>query len=80
MYEPDDDAIIVFRFYEAPSWAAQLSPHGGDEEWVALVPARFDDDHIPWLEESCFGPACVSKHKVKAGPYKGWTVVIGAHS
>ncbi len=32
----------LWRFKDAPVEYQQLSPHGGDEEWVALVPVNDD--------------------------------------
>jgi hypothetical protein len=68
--------ILVWRFYEAPKEYQSLSPHGGDEDWLALVPNNMSGDYIGWLESgSRFGCCDVSEHKVDAG-----TVFIGAHA
>jgi hypothetical protein len=68
--------ILVWSFCDAPKEYQDLSPHGGDEDWLALVPDHMDGDYIGWLESGgSFGCCDVSRHKVEAG-----TVFIGAHA
>lgn len=68
--------IVVWRFDDAPKEYQGLSPHGGDEDWLALVPSCMSGEIIGWLEPgSMFGRCDVSQHKVEAG-----TVFIGAHA
>ncbi len=68
--------IYVWRFDDAPKKYRELSPHGGDEDWLAYVPGSLKDEWIPWLEpNSSFGVCDVSKH-----PFDGGHVHIGAHS
>jgi len=31
-------AVFMWSFRNAPEHLQQLSPHGGDEDWIALVP------------------------------------------
>lgn len=70
-------AITVWRFHEAPPGLQALSPHGGDEDWLAVVPASMADDYIGWLESgSPFGCCDVSRHPRPDGS----VVCIGAHS
>jgi hypothetical protein len=72
----DGDAIIVWPFYDAPDEYMRLSPHGGDEDWLAFIPDRLSDRWIGWMEEgSSFGCSSVSEHKVEGG-----IVRIGAHA
>lgn len=70
-------AIRVWRFDQAPAIFQQLSPHGGDEDWLAFVP--FDVQrrgNIGWLEGGTpFGCCDVSEHEVLGG-----VVYIGAHA
>jgi len=66
--------IIVWRWEDAPAKYRNLSKHGGDEDWVAFVPAPLQGDYIRWLEESCFDNV-VSEHVVSGG-----CVYIGAHA
>jgi hypothetical protein len=69
-------AIIVWAFNEAPPEYRELSPHGGDEDWIALVPFEKANDYIGWLEEgTSFGCCSVSKHAVETG-----VIFIGAHA
>lgn len=66
--------IKVWRFEDAPKAYSQLSPHGGDEDWVALVPE--DMSRPLWMDSgTSFGCCDVSEHKVSLG-----TVYIGAHA
>lgn len=70
-------AIRVWRFEDAPREYAELSGHGGDEDWVAVVPRALSDEWIGWLESgSSFGCCDVSKHELRNGD----VVHIGAHS
>lgn len=68
-------AIQVWRFMEAPADLRELSTNGGDEDWLALVPAKFNDDYIGWLgtDFGCFG---VETHDLPTGD----KVYIGCHS
>jgi phosphoserine aminotransferase len=72
--------ILVWRFYEAPEEFQALSQHGGDEDWLAHVPARFyakqGNDYIPWLEYGSFGVCDISEHRLEDGS----RVFIGAHA
>ena len=78
---PDDQttrpAIQVWSFYDAPEAYRELSPHGGDEDWLALIPAHLADRYIGWLESgSSFGRCDVSEHPQPDGSI----IRIGAHS
>lgn len=69
------DSISVFHFHAAPKWMQDLSRHGGDEDWIAYVPAGYKGDCEPtWLD----GLGCceVSKHVQDDGSI----VYIGAHA
>lgn len=68
------DAITVWRFRDAPESLRDVSPHGGDEDWLAYRPLVFADEYIPWLEQGRFGCNTVSRH-----PIHGGDVLIGTH-
>jgi hypothetical protein len=71
-----DKTIMVWSFYEAPHEFQALSGHGGDEDWLAFVPATMGDPWIGWLESGGqFGVSEVTRH-----PVPGGFVYIGAHS
>jgi hypothetical protein len=74
----DAKMIRVWRFYDAPAELRELSPHGGDEDWLAHVPRQLVDTHIPWMTEGMggFGVCEVSEHFLPDGSL----VRIGAHS
>lgn len=53
-------SIQVWRYEDAPDELKYRSHHGGDEDWVALVPKELvtpDPENlwIPWLEKGNFG-------------------------
>jgi hypothetical protein len=67
-------AIMVWRFSDAPGELRCLSPHGGDEDWVALCPSS---DTPSWAAaDSPFGYGDVSEHIMEDGR----VVLIGAHA
>jgi len=70
--------ILVWRFYDAPKVLRDLSNHGGDEDWLALVPSSFfkEDSYIGWMEGNGFGCCDVSEHILEDGS----KVYIGAHA
>ncbi len=74
----DANTIKVWRFHEAPSELQALSWHGGDEDWLALVPPPLREAWIPWLQDYCgqFGACTTSFHRLEDGS----TVYIGAHA
>ena len=73
--EAQGKAIIVWSFYDAPGELRCLSRHGGDEDWVALIPV--DAERPSWTDSgSSFGCCDVSEHTYEDGR----TVLIGAHA
>lgn len=68
--------VRVWRFRDAPGPLRLLSPHGGDEDWVAWVPKDLADQ-VYWAEEgSRFGCCSVSEHQLRNGSQ----VLIGSHA
>lgn len=70
------DPILVWRFHDAPEEYRKLSEHGGDEDWLALVPTPLANAWIAWLEPGPFGICDVSRHPLADGR----VVCIGAHA
>jgi hypothetical protein len=74
------DMLRVWVFHQAPEPLKALSEHGGDEDWLLLIPARYDGDffcRIAWAESgTAFGRYDVSEHLLP----NGWEVRIGAHA
>jgi hypothetical protein len=67
--------IKIWEFYDAPESYQRLSDHGGDEDWLALIPEGRERPY--WMEDgSWFGCCSVSEHKLADGA----TVYIGAHA
>lgn len=77
-----DSAIRVWTFDDAPEDFRKLSTHGGDEDWLALVPAPIakswteGETYIGWLENGAFGVCDITRHPLPDGSI----VVIGAHA
>lgn len=74
------EAIQVWRFHEAPAGLQTLSRHGGDEDWLAVVPPGWDGgdgDKPAWMSSNTpFGYCEVSAHHQPDGS----VVYIGAHA
>lgn len=69
--------IKVWKFEDAPKELQGLSTHGGDEDWVALIPPKLAGEWIGWMESgSSFGCCSVSEYKLPDGSM----VRIGAHA
>lgn len=68
-------ALLIWEWRDAPGELRALSPHGGDEDYVAVVPE--DVGQPSWLESgSSFGCCDVSEHPLDDGR----RVYIGAHA
>lgn len=68
--------IKVWRFEDAPKRYRDLSTNGGDEDWVAFVPAALANEYIGWMDEG--GPyGCFA---VKVYSVDGGEIRIGCHS
>ena len=67
--------ILVWPFETSPPEYKALSKHGGDEDWLALVPIELTGRYIAWLDNCGFGND-VSIHCLPDGR----TVYIGAHA
>lgn len=66
----------MWRWCDAPAKLRALSDHGGDEDWLALIPKELADTYINWIEDGTpFGCGSVSTHVLEDGR----VVKIGAH-
>jgi hypothetical protein len=75
----DDKCIKIWSWDNAPDYLKNLSEHGGDEDWVAVLPPSYQEQYIPFLEDgSSFGYCEVSRHEHPR--LKGYQVRIGAHA
>jgi hypothetical protein len=72
----DPMMIRVWRFDDAPEEFRELSGHGGDEDWLAVVPGPLADEYIGWLDHGPFGCCDISRHPLSDGSI----VYIGAHA
>lgn len=73
----DDTCIRVWPWGEAPTHLQERSTHGGDEDWVALVPLALKGISLPWAWEGTnFGCCSVSVIDLEDGT----TLYIGAHA
>lgn len=71
-----DRMIRVWRFQDAPQELRDISEHGGDEDWLAVVPPALAEAWIGWLEHGEFGACETTKHT----QIDGSVVYIGAHA
>lgn len=69
--------IQVWRYWDAPEALRALSDHGGDEDWIVVVPATLDDlvRWSRWIAQIDTGgePQRVERSN-------GTVVYIGAHA
>lgn len=73
------EPIQVWAWDDAPPELKALSPHAGDEDWLAVLPPQWAGREIIWLEEGgAFGRCDVSRHAHPSLP--GFEVRIGAHA
>ena len=72
------EPILVYRFHEAPATLQALSPNGGDEDWLAILPPSIGDTSIGWCEQPAFGCSGVEEypHPTK----RGYRIRIGSHA
>ena len=75
----DENFIKVWPFYAAPTELQTLSNNGGDEDWIAVVPAPMKDAWIGWLESNGYGHFGVCSTERIDAP-DGSVVYIGSHS
>lgn len=68
--------ICVFKWDHAPQALKDLSRHGGDEDWVAFLPANLSGEDIPWIRRGGFGSCSVDTIWFEDGS----RVCIGAHA
>jgi hypothetical protein len=73
-----DRTIRVWRFKDAPEEYRAQSQHGGDEDWVARIPAGYPDPSgVTWLWEGTpFGCCAVDELPQDDGSI----IYIGAHA
>lgn len=76
-YNDDEHVIKVWKYKNAPQELKEMSEHGGDEDWVALLPPSLNGEWIPWADEgTSFGSCSVQRERLPDGS----TVLIGAHA
>lgn len=76
---PEKTPIQIWRFEDAPKHLQDQSNNGGDEDWIALVPAAYENEHMPWLDLDEHGPfGCCCVHKIPQPD--GAVLHIGCHS
>jgi len=73
------EAITVYRFCDAPADLRALSTHGGDEDWVVVLPPSFAEDPPDWLTGHGFGNGWLPD-LMDHPTLPGWKVCIGAHA
>jgi hypothetical protein len=73
--------IKVWRFQDAPQRLRKLSRHGGDEDWIVLVPKHLDNRRIDpwdcwWRQTPLFGDWFLQEERLPNGDI----VMITAHA
>lgn len=69
-----DGSVRIWRWEDAPGELAALSKHGGDEDWVCLVPKEMQGEYLPFVY--ALGVCQVSEYSLADGR----KVFIGAHA
>lgn len=73
------EPIKVWKFQDAPEELRNLSTHGGDEDWLAIIPPQMTNKYISWMGEGT--PFGVCDVKIYEHPTKeGYEIAIGAHA
>lgn len=73
------NAVIAWRWEDAPAKYRSLSQHGlGDEDWVVFVPDTLSSEIIPGLETNGYGQYGICD--TFTYDVRGGTVHIGAHA
>lgn len=76
--EYDARCIRIWRFEEAPMELQQYSDHGGDEDWIIVVPAGVAVDHgIDWITA---GSTPFGRYTQHYTLHDGSVIAIAAHS
>lgn len=68
--------IRLWRWEDAPQELRDLSPHGGGEYWLALVPPKLVGEWTPWIDN--LGVCRVTTHLHPE--LQEYQVIIGAHA
>ena len=77
--------IEIWKFANAPEYYRKLSKHGGDEDWIALVPEGlmgellvdvFFGGSFPNTRYNPFGCSSIESHLLTSGDM----IYIGAHA
>lgn len=71
--------IRVYAFSDAPKRFQILSGHGGDEDWLAILPPHYKDNPPPWMMSGTSFGVCDTQF-IEHPEKSGWTIAIGAHS
>lgn len=69
-----DSSIRIWAWVDAPGELRAFSDHGGDEDWVCLVPKELANDYLPFVD--ALGVCRVSNHILTDGR----KLLIGAHA
>jgi hypothetical protein len=68
--------IQIWRFADAPEELRRLSPHGGGEDWLAVIPAPLAESNIAWMNGPAFDAGCAPSRHVLVDDS---VVVIACH-
>ena len=65
-------SFLICNFRSVP----RLSNNGGDEDFIGLIPPRYNGKWPRWMEQPYFGCSSVDEYHTK----DGWEIRIGAHA
>ena len=79
---PPEGCVLLWQFHAAPADLRHLSDNGGDEDWIAVVPAGFTG-HLSFLDKGSFAAnwfGCASIDAYDHPTIPGAKVYIGSHA
>lgn len=68
-------AFLLWHFDAAPETLQELSAHGGDEDWLVLIPPSQVGRYFPLFESGS-----LTDHQTLYSFEDGWRMRIGAHA
>ena len=82
--EENNSFVRLWNFENAPDELKYLSDHGGDEDWIALVPASMKDKYYSLIECSDYERSGNLSRKELTNDdiegLEGYILYIGSHS
>jgi hypothetical protein len=74
--EPTLEPIKIWKFDECPGIYYECIKDHDDADWVAVIPKRYKDEYIGFLESTAFGCCHIETYD---GPFES-KIMVGHHS